>query len=86
MISLSSSDCMHPAQGDDNEPADFLWFGFDLPMQLFERDLSFLKFTANMIEIWAYEVVGESQNFIVEIICGQERIDPGLDGLELFSC
>jgi len=51
-------------------------------MQPFERDLSFLKFIADKIEV--YEAVGESYNFIVTSIYSQERVDLGLERLELF--
>jgi len=64
------------------KPADSLWSGHDLPMQPFERDLSFLKFIADKIEV--YEAVGESYNFIVTSIYSQERVDLGLERLELF--
>jgi hypothetical protein len=38
-----------------------------------------------MIEVWTYEVVGESYHFIAKNICSQECIDLGLERLELFS-
>ena len=46
---------------------------------------AFSSLSPEMIQMRTYEVVGELYHFIAEVICSQERVDLGLERLELFS-